>query len=131
MQKNMKKLFSESDIATSRTNIGARLKNAIKAKNWSAKEFAELLGITEGAVNHWLRGVRSPEGLMLINVCRLLDITSDWLLTGKESEFTPPLTSPENLAGEDHKIYKAYHVPVVSTVTAGDTGAILEESNTV
>lgn len=125
----MKKIFSDSDIATNRIAVGSRLKNAIKAKNWSAKEFAELLGITEGAVNHWLRGIRSPEGLTLINVCRLLDITADWLLTGKESDFAPPLTSPENLAGEYHKIHKAYYVPVVSTVTAGDTGAILEESN--
>lgn len=125
----MKKIFSDTDITTNRIEVGARLKNALKAKNYTSKSFGEQLGITEGAVNHWIRGIRSPEGLMLVNVCRLLDITSDWLLTGKESDFKPPVTSPESLAGEGHKPRSAYHVPVVSTVTAGDSGAILEESN--
>jgi phage repressor protein C with HTH and peptisase S24 domain len=98
-------------------------------KGLTDKEFGDLIGVGESTVRHYYLGTRYPQDQKIIEIANILNVSLEWLLTGKESTFEPPLTAPEDLVGEAHKIYKAYYVPVVSTVTAGDTGAILEESN--
>lgn len=114
-------------------SLGKRIKKIREKIGINQLELAEMLktdkDISQATVSSWENSTRKPDYDMLIRIAEIGSVSLDWLLKGKESDFKPPVTSSETLAGEGHKPHSAFHVPVVSTVTAGDTGAILEESN--
>lgn len=64
--------------------VGARLRAAIDAKykgKWTA--FAREAHISDGTVKRWLDGLSVPGGEHLVNISSVLDVSADWLLTGK------------------------------------------------
>lgn len=50
-------------------------------KNYSQKDLAELLFVTEGAVSKWERGVSYPDITLISDICRVLDISEHELIT--------------------------------------------------
>lgn len=111
-------------------NLGQRIANIRKKLSMNQDDFGATLQVKgKGTVSGWERNERTPDLILLAKIAEIGKVSLDWLITGVESTFEPPLTDIKDLKGEDHKILQAYYVPVVSTVTAGDTGAILEESN--
>lgn len=66
--------------------IGSRIAKFRKAKNMTQEELANMLGISSQAVSKWENDASCPDISLLPQLCRILDITTDELLTGKNDE---------------------------------------------
>ena len=61
--------------------FGSYIKSKRIEKNYSQKELAELLFVTEGAISKWERGISYPDITMISDICRALDISEHELVT--------------------------------------------------
>ena len=66
---------------TDKKTFGAFIKSERIKKNYSQKDLAEMLFITEGAVSKWERGVSYPDITLISDICRVLDISEHELIT--------------------------------------------------
>ena len=66
---------------TDKKTFGSFIKNKRAEKNYSQKDLAELLFVTEGAVSKWERGVSYPDITLIADICRILDISEHELIT--------------------------------------------------
>ena len=66
---------------TDKKTFGSFMKAKRTEKNYSQKDLAELLFVTEGAVSKWERGVSYPDITMISDICRVLDISEHELIT--------------------------------------------------
>ena len=66
---------------TDKKAFGSFIKARRTEKNYSQKDLAELLYITEGAVSKWERGISYPDITLLSDICRVLDISEHELIT--------------------------------------------------
>ena len=65
---------------TDKKTFGSFIKEKRTEKNYSQKDLAELLFVTEGAVSKWERGVSYPDITLISDICRVLDISEHELL---------------------------------------------------
>lgn len=68
--------------------IGAFIARRRKEKKLTQAKLASYLGITDRAVSKWERGKGLPDPVYMLELCRLLDISVNELLTGKFIEET-------------------------------------------
>ena len=54
----------------------------MEKKNITQKQLAEITGITESAVSHYVKGDRIPRGMTLVKIAKALGTTADDLLEG-------------------------------------------------
>lgn len=66
---------------TDKKTFGSFVKTKRTEKNYSQKELAELLFVTEGAVSKWERGISYPDITLISDICRVLDISEHELIT--------------------------------------------------
>ena len=66
---------------TDKKTLGSFIKAKRTEKNYSQKDLAELLFVTEGAVSKWERGVSYPDITLISDICRVLDISEHELIT--------------------------------------------------
>ena len=66
---------------TDKKTFGSFIKIKRTEKNYSQKELAELLFVTESAVSKWERGVSYPDITLISDICRILDISEHELIT--------------------------------------------------
>ena len=66
---------------TDKKSFGSFIKSKRTEKNYSQKDLAELLFVTEGAVSKWERGVSYPDITLIADICRVLDISEHELIT--------------------------------------------------
>ena len=66
---------------TDKKTFGSFIKAKRTEKNYSQKDFAEMLFVTEGAVSKWERGVSYPDITLISDICRILDISEHELIT--------------------------------------------------
>ncbi len=66
---------------TDKKTFGSFIKSKRTEKNYSQKDLAEMLFVTEGAVSKWERGVSYPNITLISDICRILDITEHELIT--------------------------------------------------
>ena len=66
---------------TDKKTFGSFIKLKRSEKNYSQKDLAELLFVTEGAVSKWERGVSYPDITLIPDICRVLDISEHELIT--------------------------------------------------
>ena len=66
---------------TDKKTFGSFIKAKRTEKNYSQKDLAELLFVTEGAVSKWERGVSYPDITLISHICRVLDISEHELIT--------------------------------------------------
>jgi transcriptional regulator with XRE-family HTH domain len=66
---------------TDKKTFGSFIKMKRSEKNYSQKDFAELLFVTEGAVSKWERGVSYPDITLISDICRVLEISEHELIT--------------------------------------------------
>ncbi len=60
--------------------IGVRVSNCRQNRNMTQEEMARRLGVTPQAVSKWERGMSIPDVSMLLDLARLLRVSTDWLL---------------------------------------------------
>lgn len=61
--------------------ISDNIKQMLREKNISQKSLAEMTGITESAISHYIKGDRVPRGGNLAKIAKALDTTADYLLS--------------------------------------------------
>lgn len=66
--------------------IGNRIQKYRKEKGMTQETLAEKLGVSAQAVSKWETDVSCPDITLLPELCRVLGITSDTLLTGNNNE---------------------------------------------
>ena len=66
---------------TDKKSFGSFIKAKRIEKNYSQKDLAEMLFITEGAVSKWERGVSYPDITLISDICRVLDVSEHELIT--------------------------------------------------
>ena len=66
---------------TDKKTFGSFIKTKRIEKNYSQKDLAELLFVTEGAVSKWERGVSYPDITLISDICRVLDVSEHELIT--------------------------------------------------
>ena len=64
--------------------IGEFIKNKRKEKELTQIELTDKLGITNQAISKWERGKNCPDIFLLKDLCKILDININELLSGKE-----------------------------------------------
>ena len=60
--------------------LGKFIKTKRMEKNYSQKELADLLFVTDSAVSKWERGVAYPDITLITDICKVLDITEHELI---------------------------------------------------
>ena len=66
---------------TDKKTFGSFIKSKRTEKNYSQKDLAEMLFVTEGAVSKWERGVSYPDITLITDICRVLEISEHELIT--------------------------------------------------
>ena len=66
--------------------FGLFIKQKRIEKNYSQKDLAELLYVTESAVSKWERGVTYPDITLISSICKVLDITEHELIESSNDE---------------------------------------------
>ncbi len=66
---------------TDKKTFGSFIKIKRTEKNYSQKDLAEMLFVTEGAVSKWERGVSYPDITLISDICRVLEISEHELIT--------------------------------------------------
>lgn len=71
--------------------LGDRIAQARKQAGLSQEQLGEKLGVSRQAISKWESGQTNPDVAYVTELCRLLGISSDWLLLGIENaqEKTP------------------------------------------
>ena len=64
--------------------IAERLKDARKKKGINHKSLAEMIGVYTKDISRWETGVRTPSAEYIIQLCKALDISADYLLGLKD-----------------------------------------------
>ena len=73
---------------TDKKTFGAFIKSKRTEKNYSQKELAEMLFVTEGAISKWERGVSYPDITLIADICQALDISEHELITASTDSDT-------------------------------------------
>ena len=73
---------------TDKKTFGSFIKQKRMEQNYSQKELAEHLFITEGAVSKWERGSSYPDITLIADICRVLDITEHEFITASTDTST-------------------------------------------
>lgn len=60
-----------------------RAKERMKKLRLTQKDLSEEIGVTRGAIGHYLSGRREPTVDSLMKIIQVLDVSADWLLFGK------------------------------------------------
>ncbi len=71
--------------------MGTNIKIARQNKNMTQDELAERLAITSQAISKWERNISLPDVGMLEEICRVLEISADFLLGIEEQETSEKL----------------------------------------
>ena len=66
---------------TDKKTFGSFVKAKRTEKNYSQKDLAEMLFITEGAVSKWERGISYPDITLIPDICRILEVSEHELIT--------------------------------------------------
>lgn len=60
--------------------IGSRIRNFREAKKLSQKDFAKQIGVSNSRVSNWEQGVNRPDVDLLVDICRVLNVSPSELL---------------------------------------------------
>jgi len=66
--------------------LGERIRGLREKRGLKQSDLAHALQISAQAVSKWERGENAPDIAILPDLCRLLDVSIDWILGARESE---------------------------------------------
>ena len=61
-------------------SFGQRLKAALSSRHMMQKELAEKIGVNEMAISRYVHGGRMVSVSILIDICKTLNVSADYLL---------------------------------------------------
>ena len=92
--------------------ISERIFDRLKQLSMTQKEFAEKTGIQQSTISEWKKNKTNPSSDKILSICRVLDVTPVWLLSGVD---------PAASRSKNHR----YYTVDVDT----DTGVLVTEFN--
>lgn len=78
------KLIERADLMIEKNMLGKFIRAKREEAGLSQKQFAEQLFVTESAVSKWERGVNYPDITMISDICRVLNISENELITASD-----------------------------------------------
>lgn len=80
--------------------LGARLKELRRERNWTQGQVAERIGVTPSVISAYEIGIRLPSYEALLKLVRLYGVSADYLLgiSGKRSSDSQYLVSLDGLS---------------------------------
>ena len=92
--------------------VSERVFERIRQLNMTQKEFAEKTGILQSTISEWKKNKTNPSSDKIMSICKALDITPEWLLSGIDP------AAGRNRSGD-------YYIVNIDT----DTGILVEGFN--
>ena len=83
--------------------IGKFIAECRKEKRLTQMQLAEQLGITDKAISKWERGIAMPDSSIMLDVCRILGISVNELLSGEKMNMENQTAKTEELLIEMKK----------------------------
>lgn len=71
--------------------IGERISKRLNEAGISQRKLADLIGVTEVSMSRYIRGERTPNGIIVAKIATALHTTSDELLGSSKTEEDPEL----------------------------------------
>ncbi len=68
--------------------IRDRIFDKLTELNMTQKEFSKRTGIPETTVSDWKKKMTNPTAEKILIICKVLDVTPEWLLSGVETHGT-------------------------------------------
>lgn len=68
------------------STIGERIQALMKESDYTQKELASMVGVTESAMSRYINDDRIPKSSIVANLATALNTTSDYIISGKEPE---------------------------------------------
>ena len=84
-----------------------RVRELQKAKGYSNRYIANLIGVNENTVSRWANGNRQPGSLSLNQLAAALEVTLDYLM-GISDDPSPPSTELGELSIEEQRVLWAF-----------------------
>ena len=106
-------------------SLGERITLARKQAGLSQEQLGEKLGVSRQAVSKWESGQTNPDVTYVARMCRLLEVSSDWLLLRKLFGLSPSPAadlirlSKSGLFPEDSPLHGPLDWDRASTLAAG------------
>ena len=66
--------------------MGDRIHRLMKENDYTQKELASMIGVTESAMSRYLNNEREPKAEVIANLATALNTSSDYLISGKQSQ---------------------------------------------
>ena len=68
--------------------IRDRIFDKLEQMNMTQKDFAEKTGIAQSTISDWRKKKTNPTADKILIICKILDVTPEWLLSGIEANGT-------------------------------------------
>lgn len=92
--------------------VSERILKVLKERNMTQAEFAKLVGIASSTISEWKKRKTNPTVEKIMDICNVLQITPEQLLTGIgiEDEEEIAASSPERrFTPQDIRMIEDYH----------------------
>ena len=73
--------------------IRDRIFQKLEESQMTQKEFSQKTGIPESTISDWRKKRTNPTAEKIMIICRTLDVTPEWLLSGIEAQGTSTLNN--------------------------------------
>lgn len=97
--------------------IGNRLRKLLELNNMTQAELAKKMDTTTATLSRYVTGKRQPKGEIVAKMAYLLNTTSDYILTGKETE-----KSESTLNNRDKKDIEKDLKKIMDDFKSGESG---------
>lgn len=102
--------------------VSQRIKQLRLARGLTQKEFADSLGIVQGYLSGIERGKKIPSYTLLMALCHVYNISSEWLFGGENADFAETPTSQEHFLS-----HAAGNIPLLKGIEEGFPDKISEK----
>ena len=65
--------------------ISERIFEKLQDMEMTQKRFSELTGIRQSTISEWKKKKTNPTAEKILDICRVLDVSPEWLLSGADS----------------------------------------------
>ncbi len=108
----MKFIYVNKKREENKMTISERILKVLKDRNMTQAEFAKQVGIATSTISEWKKRKTNPTADKIMDICNVLQITPEQLLTGKgiEDEENINVTSREScFTPYDIQLVQDYH----------------------
>lgn len=108
----MKFIYMNKKREENKMTISERVLKVLKDRNMTQAEFAKQVGIATSTISEWKKRKTNPTADKIMDICNVLQITPEQLLTGKgiEDEENINVTSREScFTPYDIQLVQDYH----------------------